>query len=95
MNELDSWHFSDNVLASFIDDHYPDSNLHSPVGRHANRLNIWRSEYNRGRFHLPPTSFSFRYENGVPVDSRLKPLSIEAIVRHRKDFDVSIKSETG
>ncbi len=97
MNEV--WHFDDTVLASFIDQHFPDSKLHSPVGRHSNRMNIWRSEYNRGRFHAPPSGFSFRYANGVPVDSRLKPLSVEVIARHQKDFEkefnVSSQSQSG
>lgn len=87
LNEQVDWHFDDTVLATFILEHFPNCNLNNPVGRHKQRLNIWRSEYNRGRFYLPPACFSFRYCNGMPVDSRMTPLSAEVIDRHVKDFE--------
>jgi len=59
---------SDEQLRVVIRRHYPTSLLDRKVGRHRDRLGIWRSEYNRGRLGgTAPKVFSVAYLNKKPV----------------------------
>lgn len=64
----EEWRNDDAFLAELIRIHFPESLLDKRVGRHRNRLGIWRSEYNRGRLGAP-THKSTPYYNGHSVNA--------------------------
>lgn len=82
--------------------HFPTSSLDKAVGRHRNRLGIWRSEYNRGLINgRPPAVLSVAYYNGKPVDATGKELSDAELMERQKRFlvigpsTISLKAVNG
>ena len=67
--ENHKYKFTDEQLCSIVRRHFPNSKLDVSVGRHKNRLAIWRSEYNRGRMFFQPSKRSVSYVS-TNVESR-------------------------
>ena len=61
---------SDDIIKKIIRRRYPQSKLDTPVGRHLDRLSIWRSEYNRNLFPFPASQRSVKHVSPKPKGRR-------------------------
>jgi hypothetical protein len=61
---------SDETLKKIIREHFPQSKLDVPLGRHKDRLAVWRSEYNRNLLPSPATQRSVKHVSVKPKARR-------------------------
>lgn len=89
--ENESLRLDDATIAQLIRNHFPESMIDKRVGRHKNRLGIWRSDYNVGRLGIPQC-FAFSYYDGKEVSATGRRLSRSEIAHYKGLYHARLKS---